>query len=455
MSSQSQPQPGLALPRPRRSKQSENFDDTNWTAARVEWLIDAVAKVSTLGAAFFEGKQVTKQGWKQVRQDFQAAAAVNFNPRAISSKFQNIKTTYTEFRTMLDSHSSSGWGCNSQQHRVASGAVWDAYLVAHPKTNTFVRAGVDGASGNDALPYLHPPPHFDKLDSIFNGQVATGRFIFLPGLGSNGGACDNARGDVDLDSSFGDDDFSDEPNNENASQSALNSPISIFANSDSRNIAPSSSSHSLPQSASAEWRNSFELGPSQRIDPNSRRNSFGDGFSQRNDAGSRRQSLGEGGNHPNPSNGNRQNSSSVNASNSFNSSARKKQRREKADPMSSLATSVSTLANNSSDSAKAKLLEQERLLKETNDRSRQQSGLAMSKAKTLIAKLELDGSITRSDKLLYFRLLQGNMELVIEISNYEKDAVGLSAALDSLRIAFATLAESERATLSIGLGLDD
>ena len=107
----------------------------------------------------FSDNGFTKTVWAKILKDFNAESKISYSKQQLHSQLNEMKSNYQIFSS-LKNNSCFGWD-DANNIATAPDQVWDAYLAKHKK----------------AAKYRYKTlQFFDDMYSIFDGNVATGKY---------------------------------------------------------------------------------------------------------------------------------------------------------------------------------------------------------------------------------------------------------------------------------------
>lgn len=129
----------------------------HWSESNKRHFVTAMMNEAAKGN--FVDNGFKKQSWHAIQQEFHATAGFKYDKQQLHSHYAVLKKKYNVYKALVDN---SGFGVDPNNGGpTAADDVWSAYLKAHPDASEF-----------RGRPFLH----FDDLDSIFTGKVATGKY---------------------------------------------------------------------------------------------------------------------------------------------------------------------------------------------------------------------------------------------------------------------------------------
>lgn len=100
-----------------------------------------------------------KATWLVILKEFNLKSGLSYSKQQLQSQHGVLKKKYSIYKGIMDN---SGFGINPETLVPSAPAdVWEKYIEAHPAAAAFRYKAL---------------PHFDDLESIFTGKVATGKY---------------------------------------------------------------------------------------------------------------------------------------------------------------------------------------------------------------------------------------------------------------------------------------
>ena len=140
------------------SVQKTKEKSMRWTAEIVTMFVEEIhEEVVVKGTATENGMK--KETWNAIQKEINRKSSLKLEKDQLQSKYSELKSKYGIFQKIVEN---SGFGWDEELELcTAPDAVWDAYILLHPKAREFRGKTL---------------PNYNLLHEIFGGRIATGKY---------------------------------------------------------------------------------------------------------------------------------------------------------------------------------------------------------------------------------------------------------------------------------------